>query len=295
MQRSEQAGLDPVPGPAVSPRPERWPDRPGFGDNRIFINDLEFTCALSEDGSVMDGELHGADVVRAEGSDRVRPSVLATIADVMAGIQANHIIGGRLPLTVDIDVRTTAPAGEWIGVASRILKVGRSTVAAEVRFDDLGTGKEVALSFLTFMPSPRPQDVAPSVTTAATTRGSMSRPFPEHVGARLVGPGVVEIDHRPFVTQASRTVQGGIVALLGEYAAESLTGRPVVDLDTRYLAAVRVGPARATALDLGAGQVRVEVRDSGNEGRLAARCLARVTPEPKDDPAGGRSPREEQP
>jgi acyl-coenzyme A thioesterase PaaI-like protein len=70
------------------------------------------------------------------------------------------------------------------------------------------------------------------------------------------------------------------VALLGELAAESLTQRPVLDLDIRYLSAVRKGPGRATAVSLGGGLVRAEVRDVGMDNRLAALVTARVAPLP---------------
>ena len=78
--------------------------------------------------------------------------------------------------------------------------------------------------------------------------------------------------------QASQSLQGGIVALIGEVAAESLTGSQVVDLDIRYLSAVRVGPGRATATVLRADLVPVEVRDVGSENRLAALIFARMLP-----------------
>jgi hypothetical protein len=44
----------------------------------------------------------------------------------------------------------------------------------------------------------------------------------------------------------------------------------------RFLAAVRVGPARAAAEVLGGGRVRVEVRDRGHGDRLTATLMARV-------------------
>jgi len=84
------------------------------------------------------------------------------------------------------------------------------------------------------------------------------------------------VDLTPFVMQASESLQGGIVALIGELAAESLTRSQVLDLDIRYLSAVRVGPGRATATLLRADLVRVEVRDIGSENRLAALIFARM-------------------
>lgn len=110
------------------------------------------------------------------------------------------------------------------------------------------------------------------------TTGSMPVAFPDHIGMRVVEPGVTEIEHGPFLQQASGSLQGGAVALLGELAAESLTRRPVLDLDTRYLTAVRQGPGRATAVEIGGGLVRAEVRDVGMDNRLAALVTARVAP-----------------
>jgi acyl-coenzyme A thioesterase PaaI-like protein len=108
--------------------------------------------------------------------------------------------------------------------------------------------------------------------------GGMTRPFAENVGARVVEPGVVEVDRRPYVMQPWGTVQGGVIALLGELAAESLMGGAVIDLDVRYLSAVRVGPARTSATAVGASTVRVEVRDAGSDDRLAALVVARTLP-----------------
>ena len=137
--------------------------------------------------------------------------------------------------------------------------------------------QNVGMGFLTFTPSPRPQDLAPqAIMGAMQVPGELPEPLPDFVGVRTLAPGVVEIDHRPLVTQGSGTLQGGIVALLGEMAAETLTGHQVVELDTRYLATVRVGPARTAARRTSPWGVRVEVRDTGNGDRLAALVHARV-------------------
>ena len=155
---------------------------------------------------------------------------------------------------------------------------GLSTVAGEIRFSDATTAELVAISYLTFMPSPRPKDQAPPHTTTMRTNGSMPVPFPEHVGVRVLSAGVAEVDLVRFTTQAAGTLQGGIVALVAEVAAESLTATPVLDLDVRYLNAVRVGPGRATAERVGENLVRVEVRDGGSDDRLAALVMARTAP-----------------
>jgi hypothetical protein len=59
-----------------------------------------------------------------------------------------------------------------------------------------------------------------------------------------------------------------------EAAAEDGSG-PVGDMEIHYLSAVRIGPGRAVAAPLGNdGLSRVEVRDPGNNGRLATLGLA---------------------
>jgi hypothetical protein len=50
----------------------------------------------------------------------------------------------------------------------------------------------------------------------------------------------------------------------------------VLELEVRYLSAVRVGPARTSAVALDDHTVRVEVRDAGNHDRLATVVMARL-------------------
>jgi hypothetical protein len=105
-------------------------------------------------------------------------------------------------------------------------------------------------------------------------RTRMTRPFADAVGARVVSPGVIEVDRYPYVMQPAGTIQGGIVALLGELAGESVLGRPVTHLEVRFLSTVRVGPARTSTTRLHSSTARVEIHDAGRPGRLAALALA---------------------
>ena len=224
-----------------------------------------------------------SDALRFDGSAIVRPSVLATIADCVTGLPACLATSPALAVTLDIVVRTVgAPSDDDLDITAVIIKPGRRTVSGEVAFRDPRTGALVAHSYLTFMASPRPQDSAPPLVGGMRSGGSMPVSFPDHVGVRIIEPGVSEIDLTPFVAQASNTLQGGIVALLGETAAHSSTGRPVIDLDTRYLTAVRIGPGRATATPIGPDLVEVAVRDVGMDDRLAASVVARLGAAPAD-------------
>jgi acyl-coenzyme A thioesterase PaaI-like protein len=257
--------------------------RPGQPDDEgrrpIFVSEIPFGFDLAHDGVTMVGDATISDALRSTGSSLPRPSVLATIADCIAGIPACFVTTPALAVTLDIAVQLVADrCGDTLTVQGEIVKPGRATVASEIRFSDAETSQLVATSYVTFMASPRPQDQAPPLQRGMRTTGSMPVPFPDYVGTRILAPGVAEVDLTPFVMQASRTLQGGVVAMLGEVAAESLTGSHVLGLDIRYLSAVRVGPGRATATSLGGNLVRIEVRDAGSDLRLAAPVFARVAP-----------------
>jgi acyl-coenzyme A thioesterase PaaI-like protein len=267
-QLDEAASADAVPRGAAEGAPIQ-----------MFVNDIPFGFDLGEDGVSMVGDATLSEALRSPSSGLPRASVLATIADCIAGVPACLSTAPRLAVTLDIAVRNVAPpwrCGDRLEVAGEIVKQGRSTVAGEVRFSDAETHELVALSYVTFMASPRPQDVAPVMLRGMRTTGSMPIAFPDYIGLRTVEPGVAEIDLVHFVMQASQSLQGGAVALLGEMAVESLTSAPVLDLDVRYLSAVRVGPGRATARRFGRDLVRVEVRDVGSNDRLAALIYVRV-------------------
>jgi acyl-coenzyme A thioesterase PaaI-like protein len=97
---------------------------------------------------------------------------------------------------------------------------------------------------------------------------------------------VVEIDIRPEVCNPAGTLQGAMVALVAEAAAEDLvemtSGRPSVvsDLDIRYLARTAAGPVRTQSRLLGPGPddaVEVRLTDLGT-GVLTTLVYARVRP-----------------
>jgi acyl-coenzyme A thioesterase PaaI-like protein len=268
-----------APPPDAGPAPVReWSG--ATGTSRIFPAGIGFGFELSEDGMSATGDATITDALRPADTSLPRASVLATIADCVAGIPAHRMTAPRLSVTLDIAVRLVAPGcGDQLDVQGEIVKKGRSTMASEVRFLDAQNGTLVAHSYVTFMTSPRPQDRTPALSRGMRTTGSMAVALPEHVGAQIVAPGVVEIERTPLVVQAAGSLQGGLVALLGELAAESLTGSFVLDLDIRYLSAVRIGPGRATATLLGDRLVRAEVRDVGRDDRLTAVVVARVAPE----------------
>ncbi len=242
----------------------------------MFIADIGFLHRGAGDGVV--GELDVDPFLCIPGTSVVRPSVLATVADVLTGVLASTITKPRVALTADLTVHTLAGVNtDRLTMAGRLLKAGGTLVIGEVWFATAGRERPVALTEVSFIASPRPQDVIPlPVVDRDFNDGRFDRPVAEALGARVVTPGVVEMDRDPYVLQPAGTIQGGAVALVAELAAESLSGRGVADLQIRYLSAVRAGPARSSAHPLTADVVRVEVRDAGNHDRLTAVAVARL-------------------
>jgi acyl-coenzyme A thioesterase PaaI-like protein len=240
----------------------------------LFVNDLGGWYRLEGDRCIGEFEVT-AQMLASDGS--VRPSILATEADMVMGSLANRASKPRIPLTVDLTVHRIEPIGLGrLSMVGRLLKVGQRTTVAETLFFAAGGERALMLSHATFMPSPNPGDEQPFGGDRDGGRASLTRPFIEQLGVRILSPGVAEIDRVPYTMQPTGTIQGGAVAAVAEVAAETAAGAAVADLDVRYLSAVRVGPARATAEVLGAGRVRVEVRDLGNADRLTTVVLARV-------------------
>lgn len=243
-----------------------------------FIAELGLSQEFAPDRVI--GSFEAVPELCAPGTSTARTAVLLTIADMAAGSISSAATAPRICLTLDLSVRVLGPAVGLIDVEARVLKTGRNTTVAETLFRVGGAdGELVALSWSTFVASPRPSDVieVPPLSFRRYGPSRLRAPLADQVGCRIVAPGVAEVDRTPYVMNPAGTVQGGIIALLAELATESL---PVVDgvvneLDVRYLSATRVGPARATAVAVGDRTARVELHDPGNGDRLTAVVLAR--------------------
>ena len=243
-----------------------------------FIADLGFSQDFKPDRVI--GSFEAVPQLCAPGTETVRTAVLLTIADMAAGSISSAATAPRICLTLDLSVRVLGPVSGTINVEAQVLKSGRNTTVAETVFR--ADGHLVALSWSTFVASPRPNDVieVPPLSFRQYGPSRLRAPLAEQAGCRVVAPGVAEVDRTPYVMNPAGTVQGGMVALLAELATESLPGvpSPVSELDVRYLSATRVGPARATAEVIGDGTARVELHDPGNGDRLTAVVLARWLP-----------------
>lgn len=230
-----------------------------------------------------DGGLEGAATITPEmhapGTSSLRASVLAVWTDVLCGLLAASEMGGRVPVTLELDIHLYRPAPSAGPVQARgtTVKNGRTVFAASADFSD-GDGDVFAFGSASFMAAPDPAVRLPEGFRVDMPRSgrTLSVPLADRARCERVSPGVAVLARSEDGLNSSNTVNGGLIALTVEEAALSLSpGRTLCVLDVRYLQPVRVGPAVATARTR-AGLSRVEVRDRGTHDRLAAVATTRT-------------------
>ncbi len=216
-------------------------------------------------------------------------AVLLTFADVLIGVLASHQTAPRISVTSNLAVHIVGPLPPdgALSMRGELSKVGRSMTVGETEMRASDSGDLVATAIGTFLASPRPQDVTRISHDRFQPAGGAepnADTLAEHVGLRVIEAGLTEIPLRPDLTNATESLQGGLVALLGETAAQTAASAAtgamsvVESLDVYYLAAARVGPFRAAAELLCDDLVRVEIRDPGRDDRMVAIATARTRP-----------------
>jgi acyl-coenzyme A thioesterase PaaI-like protein len=209
----------------------------------------------------------------------VRASALAYLVDALAGISVDED-PDVWTLTTDLTLRITpTPAPASMVGRSAIVRRGRRSVTSTVEVVD-GDGTVVALGAIGFATVARRDDdppkpmVTPEVAAQLFTgRTTLTEPLREAAGIEVLdaAAGVVEVRVTPELRNPAGTLQGAMVALVAEVAAEeraaTRTDRPVVvtDLDLRYLAQAPDGPVRTRCTALGDGPedpVQIELVDT---------------------------------
>jgi acyl-coenzyme A thioesterase PaaI-like protein len=243
------------------------------GPWRTFLHDLLFDFEASEFG--LQGTVTLTPEMLTPEADRPLLSVLATVADVFTGMPVTIHRPGTVALTVDLVLRLLRPVGAGrYPIESTVVKYGRTVIVTEaVIRDDRGP---IAHCWATFVPFSVPNLAARTSTTGPRIGGGGLRaPFIDAVGVRVVAPGVAEVDKTAYTLQPAGTIQGGALCALVEAAGRSVLDRPLADIDLRFRATVKHGPARATAVALDEQTARVTVVDAGDNDRMTAVGLAR--------------------
>jgi acyl-coenzyme A thioesterase PaaI-like protein len=242
-----------------------------------ILQELGFTVRRAGD------ELHGAGEVtpftHVPGTSHLRISILASWADMLAGLLAAQVMGPRVPVTLELDVHLyrPAPAAGEIRAVGRPVKKGRMVFVGGVEFSTEG-GEPVGFSSSSFMAAPDTTLRMPSVTSldALPPAPALTVPLADRAGCKRQEPGVAVLPRSEDGLNSSNTVNGGLIALAAEEALLSLApGKSLCSLALRYMQPVRTGPAVATAT-MRAGLGQVELRDAGNGNRLSVIAAGRT-------------------
>jgi acyl-coenzyme A thioesterase PaaI-like protein len=224
----------------------------------------------------------------------VRASVVSFVVDAAAGVPVDDD-PDVWTLTTDMSVRMRAvPAAPLLESRTHVIRRGGRSVASAVEITD-GSGAPVASGIAGFArvhrkpgDPPKPQFDAEDAARIFSGVGSLTRPIREEAGIEVVdaAAGIAEVTVTPELRNPAGTMQGAMVALLAEAAAEDLVearfGVPavVVDLDLRYLARVATGPVRTRVRLLGTtpdAPVEVELVDTSAD-RVTTHVYARAVP-----------------
>ncbi|MEZ4280823.1 MAG: hypothetical protein R3F21_14585 [Myxococcota bacterium] len=222
----------------------------------------------------------------------LRAAIVAAAVDLVGSFFTREIAGTDFLFTTDLSVRMPcAEVPEALLARGRVLRSGRTGVTSGV---ELCAGDTLwAYGETSFARQPRAADSTVTASDLALPsvfeRHPLERPLEEEVGVEIVDAacGEVELALRPAVLNRGVTLQGALVALLVECAAERLAehtlGAPqrIAELDLRYLSTAKVGPVRSRARFVGdpsAGMIRAELRDAGRDDRLTATALLRTLP-----------------
>jgi acyl-coenzyme A thioesterase PaaI-like protein len=268
-----------------------------------FVSTLGFQLDTEIDDRSANGSLMLDSYLQSDHISWPNLSALLTLADVLIGRLASHHTAPRISVTANLSVRLfEPPLGQRVECRSRLRKVGRTMSVGAAEFFSEHSAEPFGTSIGTFLASPRPADELPVGFTLPLSEGNQgegsqseatqspprTHRLEDHVGIEFPDPGVAEIlALRPDLGNATGSLQGGVVALLGEAAtynalrAAGSNDQVVDSLEVYYLAAARQGPFRATAELLGGGTTRghsrVEIRDLGRD-RLTSIIEATTRP-----------------
>jgi acyl-coenzyme A thioesterase PaaI-like protein len=223
----------------------------------------------------------------------LRASIIAFLVDVAAGVVLDDD-PGAWTLTSDMSVRMRPRrAPDFVSTRTTILRRGRRSAVAtvDVVTDEDGPVATGAIGF-TRVPRRETDPVKPPASPgrmASMFDGSrtLDHPLREEAGIVVVDPlaGALEMQVTPELRNPAGTLQGAMVALFAEAAAEELVsarfGVPAVvtELDLRYLAQTGEGPVVSTCTLLGDdpdAPIQVELSDRSS-GRLTTLVYARTT------------------
>ena len=229
---------------------------------------------------------------------------LTAVVDVSAAVVA--LIAGQpeWTATADLTLHQAAPITHGpVVVESHLVRAGSNIVVVGVdAFDGGGRDRDALLdttaltpagsSIVTFARIPRRASAAAGKFDPAANLGHWRQmgPDDEHsaapealldrIGLRIIdaATGVVELDQTPYVANSFGTINGGVLGMVFQGAAEAAYPRLVAaDVQIHYLAQSKGGPARTslTPIRVSADHAvcSLELVDTGNDDRLLSHAV----------------------
>jgi len=251
--------------------------------------------SVTWDGAELVGHLEPLPATRI--GTALRASVVAFLVDAAAGLLVDSD-PEAWTFTSDLSLRLpAAPAPARLDAFTTVLRGGRRSVTADVALvDDAGAPwgwSTIGFTRLERRPGDPEKPIIDLSQASAIWEQipPLDEPLRAAAGVRVLdaAEGRVEIGLRPDLANPAGALQGAIVALLAEVAAEELAthnaGAPrmVTELDIRFLGQGRGGPVRSQAWCIGPPSdevFRVELRDAGADDKLLTVALARTRPLP---------------
>jgi acyl-coenzyme A thioesterase PaaI-like protein len=258
-----------------------------YPPDRHFLRDLSIeTDYLAADRLIATAPVD--DVVR-NGAGVAGLGFIAAVVDVAAANVALFASHPHWNATADLSITGTGWLREGpMAVESQLVRSGSNIVivASDVRD---GRGERVATSLLAFARIPRSASASSAEFDPASLIGQQRRmestvppapiPLRDRVGLKLVdaATGTVEIPNGDYVINSFGTINGGVLGVLFQAAAEAaVPGMVATDVQIHYLRQARSGPARTVLSVLRRtpdhAVCAVDAVDAGDGDRLLARA-----------------------
>lgn len=261
------------------------------------MSDLDITTLLvTEQRSV--GLVAVADTLRAGGAAAL--GLLSIVADTQAAMVALVAATPHWIATVDLSLAEAAPMrGDTLAVDARLVRAGSKIVVVEVCAYDAsdrdgvadaaqaaaaGELQRVSTGLVSFTRIPASASAASGhlrpaerigVVSPTTARTPNPHPLLERIGLRTLDAGVVEVERTPYVGNSFGALNGGVLGMIFQGAAESAhPGLRAADLQIHYLSQARSGPVRTRTDTVRAdghhALCRIEAYDTGADDQLLA-------------------------
>jgi acyl-coenzyme A thioesterase PaaI-like protein len=276
----------------------------GYPPPEHMLRDLGISLELTE----KEKSVAYAPVVReiCTDQDTLQVGVMATLVDIVGGALSLRATYPDWVATSELSIHTSARMkGGVIVAAGSLIRNGRNTLVIGVEIYERkvvsdANEKAIGSALMTYSRLPRKEDV-PESKIGRISRESfqfindgskLREPYLHRAGLRILDEtsGRVELIMSEYVRNSIRSLQGGMVAVLGDIAGQCVaranTGRSFLtsDLEIHYIFRGKIGPFRTKTqlIRKTADTVlsRVQVADMGAGGRTVAIIMNTATGPP---------------